>query len=153
MTLQRPTTADGNVLNRRLEHGAMDRTNLEIRRAFDRGRRLRLRRARERRCLLAIDRCLNHLEEIHAGGGAIYRRDGCRKVVDELVETVHEQPPGPVHEARNSYDLHSALLNWESRVLDALVPHRRELFPDLNLDGDDWPRRRRHRRRSQLASA
>ncbi|MGH7610688.1 MAG: hypothetical protein ACREN4_01580 [Candidatus Dormibacteria bacterium] len=100
-----------------------------------------------RRCLQAIDDCLNGLEELHVKGTAIYRRDGCRKVVARLIARTGEQPPDAVQCARTSYDLHSALLNWESAVLDAVVPHRRERFPDLNLERDEWPRPRRRRRR------
>ena len=133
--------------------GTMDRANREIRLALDRSRRRRLVQSGKRRCLNAIDDCLNKLEEMHAAGAHISRRDGCRKVVAQLVEAIRQDPPEDVQTARNSYDLHSALLNWQSGVLDALVPHRRELFPDLNLERDDWPRPRRRRRRAGAAGA
>src|ERR1035437_8357727 len=133
--------------------GTMDRANREIRLALDRSRRRRLVQSGKRRCLNAIDDCLNKLEDMHADGAHTSRRDGCRKVVAQLVEAIRQDPPEDVQTARNSYDLHSALLNWQSGVLDALVPHRRELFPDLNLERDDWPRPRRRRRRAGASGA
>ncbi len=133
--------------------GAMGRTNRDIRHALERACQLQLTHARKRRCLEAIDDCLTRLEELHAHDQEISRREGCRRVVAELAEMVREDPPEPVQKARNSYDLHSALLNWESGVLDALVPGRRERFPDLSADGDDWPRRRRRRHRTASALA
>ncbi|HUY08927.1 MAG TPA: hypothetical protein VMW80_05690 [Candidatus Dormibacteraeota bacterium] len=128
--------------------GRMDRANREIRWALAQSQRRSVVQTRKRRCLTAIDECLTKLEDLHAKGTQIARRDGCRKMVAQLVEAVRENPPDAVQTARNSYDLHSALLNWESLVLDALVPHRRERFPDLNLERDDWPRPRRRRRRA-----
>ncbi|MGB6770550.1 MAG: hypothetical protein WBF51_00895 [Candidatus Dormiibacterota bacterium] len=130
----------------------MDRANREIRVALDRGRRRRLVQSQKRRCLSAIDDCLFKLEELHVKGVHIGRRDRCRKVVAELVSQACEEAPEDVQTARTSYDLHSALLNWESAVLDALVPRRRELFPDLN-QRDDWPRPRRPRRRRRPGAA
>ncbi|MGH7610044.1 MAG: hypothetical protein ACREOD_08970 [Candidatus Dormibacteria bacterium] len=130
----------------------MARSNLEIRRALDRGLQRRQMRWHMRRCLQAIDNCLTTLEELHVKGTAIYRRDGCRKVVAGLVAEAGEQPPEAVQLARTSYDLHSALLNWESSVLDAVVPRRRERFPDLNQERDEWPRPRRRRRRRRADS-
>ena len=124
----------------------MDRANREIRMALDRGRRRRLVQSQKRRCLTAIDDCLYKLEEMHVKGFPIRRRDRCRKVVTELVSLACEEAPEAVKTARTSYDLHSALLNWQSAVLDALVPRRRELFPDLN-QREDWPRPRRRRQR------
>lgn len=137
----------------RSEAGEMDRANREIRLALDRGRRGHLLLLRKRRCLHAIDDCLTRLEDLHAKGAQIARRDGCRKVVAQLVAAIREVPPDEVQTARNSYDLHSALLNWQSGVLDALVPHRRERFPDLDQERDEWPRPRRRRRRSPGAGA
>ncbi|MGH7641075.1 MAG: hypothetical protein ACREOL_09260 [Candidatus Dormibacteria bacterium] len=129
----------------------MDRANQEIREALARGSRRRLSRSRNRVCLRAIDDCLMDLEELHAKGTQISRRDGCRKVLDGLQQKIDLALPLAVQEARNSYDLHCALLNWQSTVLDALVPHRRELFPDLNQERDEWPRPRRRRRRRLAA--
>jgi hypothetical protein len=126
----------------------MDRANREIRMALARGRRRRLVQSQKRRCLTAIDDCLFRLEEMHVKGLHIGRRDRCRKVVAELMSATREQVPADVQTARTSYALHSALLNWQSAVLDALVPRRRELFPDLNQH-EDWPRPRRPRRRRQ----
>jgi len=126
----------------------MDRANREIRVALAESRQRNLVKSRKRRCLTGIDDCLTKLEELHAKGTQIARRDGCRKVVAQLVAAVCEEPPEAVQTARNSYDLHSALLNWQSLVLDTLVPHRRERFPDLNRERDDWPRPRRRRRRA-----
>lgn len=133
----------------------MERTNREIRVALAESQQRAMVESRRRRCLNAIDDCLTKLEDLHAKGARIARREGCRKVVARLVETVHEDPPEAVQTARNSYDLHSALLNWQSLVLDALVPHRRERFPDLNQERDDWPRPRRRRtaRAGSLAAA
>lgn len=131
----------------------LDQANREIRLALDRGQRRQLVTSRKRRCLRAIDDCLTRLEDLHAKGAQIARRDGCRKVVAQLVEAIREDPPEEVQTARNSYDLHSALLNWQSGVLDALVPHRRERFPDLNQERDEWPRPRRRRRRSAPSGA
>lgn len=126
----------------------MDRANREIRLAMDLGRRRRLVQSQKRRCLNAIDECLYKLEEMHVKGIHIGRRDRCRKVVAELLSITNEQAPEDVQTAHTSYDLHSALLNWQSAVLDALVPGRRERFPDLN-QREDWPRPRRPRRRRQ----
>lgn len=128
--------------------GTIEAADAEIRLALRRSRRRSLAQSGRRSLLEAIDECLTRLEELHVHGDLIARRDGCRKVVAGLVEQVGEEPPESVREARTSYDLHSALLNWESTVLDALVPQRRERFPDLNQEADEWPRpRRRHRRR------
>lgn len=133
--------------------GKMDCANREIRLALAQSQRRSLVQSRKRRCLIAIDDCLTKLEELHSKGTQIPRRDGCRKVVAQLVETICENPPEAVQTARNSYDLHSALLNWQSMVLDTLVPHRRERFPDLNQERDDWPRPRRRRRRAASSGA
>lgn len=133
--------------------GELDQANREIRLALDRSQRRNLVISGKRRCLQAIDDCLTRLEDLHAKGAQIARRDGCRKVVAQLVESIREDPPEEVQTARNSYDLHSALLNWQSGVLDALVPHRRERFPDLNQERDEWPRPRRRRRRSAPSGA
>jgi hypothetical protein len=108
--------------------GRLERANREIRRSLAESRRKSQIEVRKRRCLNAIDECLSKLEELHAKGTRIARREGCRKVVAQLVEKVREDPPEAVQTARNSYDLHAALLNWESLVLDALIPHRRERF-------------------------
>lgn len=132
--------------------GAMDRANQEIRLALEHTRHLHLAQTGRRHCLNAIDDCLTSLEEMHARGAHIARRDGCRKVVAQLTETIRQDPPEDVQSARTSYDLHSALLNWQSGVLDALVPQRRARFPDLNSETDDWPRPRRRRRRRQVAA-
>jgi hypothetical protein len=134
------------------QEGRLDRANREIRTALDLGRRRRLVQSQKRRCLTAIDDCLYKLEEMHVKGIHIGRRDRCRKVVAELVSVACEDAPEDVQTARTSYDLHSALLNWQSTVLDALVPRRRELFPDLN-QREDWPRPRRPRRRRQRQAA
>ncbi|MGH7642870.1 MAG: hypothetical protein ACRENX_07655 [Candidatus Dormibacteria bacterium] len=131
----------------------MDRANREIRLALALSRQRHTLQSGKRRCLNAIDDCLTKLEELHAKGTQIARRDGCRKVVAQLVEATREEPPEAVQSARNSYDLHSALLNWESLVLDVLVPGRRERFPDLNLERDEWPRPRRRRRRPTSSGA
>jgi len=133
---------------RRSRPGGLERANREIRSALALSQRRRLNESRQRRRLQAIDRCLTTLEELHQEGALIARRDGCRKVVARLLDEVCGVPPEAVETARNSYDLHSALLDWQSAVLDDLVPHRRERFPDLNLEMDDWPRPRRRRRRS-----
>ncbi len=134
-----------------LGRGPVDVASWEIRGALQRGLQRRVLRTHRRRCLEAIDGCLNRLEELHLKGAQIARRDGCRKVVASLAAEVGEQPPEAVQTARTSYDLHSALLNWQSAVLDAIVPRRRERFPDLNLELDEWPRpRRRHRRHRAL---
>ncbi len=133
--------------------GRLDRANREIRRSLAESRRRSQLQLRKRRCLNAIDECLSKLEELHAKGARIARREGCRKVVAQLVEKVREDPPEAVQTARNSYDLHAALLNWESLVLDALIPHRRERFPDLNQEQEDWPRPRRRRRRTPNSRA
>ncbi|MGH7666684.1 MAG: hypothetical protein ACREN1_05145 [Candidatus Dormibacteria bacterium] len=137
----------------RPDHQRIQRANHEIRSALVKSRRRRLLQSGKRRCLNAIDECLSELEELHAKGAQIARRDGCRKVVAGLVQRIREEPPDEVQTARNSYDLHSALLNWQSAVLDALVPHRRELFPDLNQEVDEWPRPRRRRRRAPVSGA
>ncbi|HVB14554.1 MAG TPA: hypothetical protein VNH38_07350 [Candidatus Dormibacteraeota bacterium] len=128
--------------------GRLDCANQEIRLALALSQQRHLVQSRRRRCLNAIDDCLTKLEELHAKGTRIARRDGCRKVVAQLMAMAREDPPEAVLTARNSYDLHSALLNWQSGVLDALVPHRRERYPDLNRERDDWPRSRRRRRRT-----
>jgi hypothetical protein len=156
-TIVRPTTttrdSSANLSIWQTSSGRIGRANQEIRRALDGSKKVRLVDSRRRRSLHAIDDCLNRLEDLHAKGAPIARRDGCRKVVAQLVEAIRENPPEEVQTARNSYDLHSALLNWQSSVLDALVPHRRERFPDLNLERDEWPRPRRRRRRSTGVAA
>jgi hypothetical protein len=120
-------------------------TNREVRAALERGRRRRLMRSGKRRWLEAIDRYLNRLEEMHVRGTQISRRDGCRKMIAGLLEEVGKVAPESVKTARNSYDLHSALLDWQSVALDAIVAGRRQRFPDLNLETDHWPRPRRRR--------
>ena len=131
--------------------GAMGRADLEIRIALDNGRQRRLSKAQLRRCLDAIDDGLERLEKLHLADLPISHLGGCRKVLEGLIVRAGEEPPEAVRTARTSYALHSALLNWESAVLDALVPHRRELFPDLNQDCDDRPGPRRRRPQSQLS--
>jgi len=132
---------------------SLDLANRDIQMALEASQRKSAVQSGRRRCLNAIDECLTRLEELHARGVQIARRDGCRKVVAQLTGVISEEPPEAVQAARNSYDLHSALLNWQSGVLDSLVPGRRERYPDLDLERDEWPRPRRRRRRSPRAGA
>ena len=110
-----------------------------------RGSKLRSRES-ARAFLRAIDECLNYLEERHLAGAYIARHSGCRKIVSGLVHRFGVTPPAPVQEARTSYALHFALLDWEGGILDTLIPNRHQRFPDLDLDRDDWPVPRRRRR-------
>lgn len=89
--------------------------------------------------LAFIDRCLNGLEERHLQGGYIGRQSGCRSLVEALVSQTSLTPPDPVWEARTSFALHAALLDWESNLMDDLIPMRRQLFPDLEQDCENWP--------------
>jgi hypothetical protein len=102
-----------------------------------------------RACLLAVDECLNYLEERHLAGAYIARHSGCRKIVTALVRRLGITPPPSVEEARTSYALHCALLDWEGGILDSLIPNRHQQFPDLDLERDEWPVPRRRRRTRQ----
>jgi hypothetical protein len=104
------------------------------------------RRARE--LLEGIDECLNLLEERHLNGSCIGRQRACNRLVEGLILAYQAVPPEAVWSARTSFALHAALLDWQSSILDEVVPHRRELFPDLETDREDWPipRLRRARR-------
>lgn len=106
-------------------------------------------RGRRARALLeAIDGCLNLLEERHLKGSCIGRQRACHRLVEGLAVAQGVVPPEAVWSARTSFALHAALLDWQSTILDEVVPHRRELFPDLETDREDWPipRLRRSRR-------
>jgi hypothetical protein len=102
-----------------------------------------------RACLLAVDECLNYLEERHLAGAYIARHSGCRKIVTALVRRLGISPPPSVEDARTSYALHCALLDWEGGILDSLIPNRHQQFPDLDLERDEWPVPRRRRRPRQ----
>jgi hypothetical protein len=102
-----------------------------------------------RACLIAVDECLNYLEERHLAGAYIARHSGCRKIVTALVRRLGITPPPSVEEARTSYALHCALLDWEGGILDSLIPNRHQRFPDLDLERDEWPVPRRRRRSRQ----
>ncbi len=106
------------------------------------------RRTAARALLEAIDDCLNLLEERHVKGGCIGRQRACNTLVADLAAAVGANPPEAVWAARTSYALHAALLDWQSSILDQVVPDRRSRFPDLEADRDDWPvpRLRRARR-------
>ncbi|HUY25196.1 MAG TPA: hypothetical protein VMV09_07830 [Candidatus Saccharimonadales bacterium] len=129
------------------ERGAIAQANAELRAALEEESKARRYSAHFRRCLDAIDACLSGLEDLHLANLPIAQVGGCQAAVRALVAETGEEPPASVRTARNSYALHEALLDWESAVLDALVPRRRELFPDLNRDWDERARTRRHRRR------
>ncbi len=112
-------------------------------------------RRRARVLLEAIDKCLNLLEERHLNGSCIGRHRACNALVEALSASQGVIAPEAVWAARTSFALHAALLEWESSVLDELVPRRRELFPDLDAERDDWavPRLRRDRRQSRARRA
>lgn len=133
----RQDPADGSCTPRR--HWARDRRNSARRAA--------------RRCLAAIDECLNQLEEKHLAGHCLRRQRACQDLVGELVATCGEKPPRPVEAARTSYALHAALLDWESSLLDRIIPHRREIFPDLEQEAETWkvPKPKRRNRESPSA--
>ncbi|MDA8332722.1 MAG: hypothetical protein M0027_16250 [Candidatus Dormibacteraeota bacterium] len=99
--------------------------------------------------LVAIDECLNQLEERHLKGGYIGRQAACHRVVAALVAATGGAAPEGVWCARTSYALHAALLDWQSAILDELIPQRKERFPDLVSEHDEWavPRLRRVKRR------
>jgi hypothetical protein len=128
------------------ERGAIARASAEFRAAREQGRKERLYRSHFRRRLDAIDECLSRLEDLHLAGLPIAQLGGRKAVVEALAAQAGEEPPAAVRTARNSYALHDALLDWESAVLDAVVPGRRERFPDLDRDSDGLPRMRRRRR-------
>ncbi|MHB8394965.1 MAG: hypothetical protein ACYDC5_10775 [Candidatus Dormibacteria bacterium] len=81
------------------------------------------------------------------------------RVTSERIHRVLTRPPvglrQPVWSARTSYALHAALLDWQSSILDEVLPGRRERFPDLEAERDECPiprlRRTRRRTRSSLA--
>ncbi|MHB1525382.1 MAG: hypothetical protein ACYCZN_03725 [Candidatus Dormibacteria bacterium] len=89
-----------------------------------------------RHCLLAIDLCLEQLEELHLRGRYIARQRGCQQVVANLARALEGTPPESVLQARTSYALHAALLNWQAAVLDQMIPDRQQRFPDL--EGERW---------------
>lgn len=91
-----------------------------------------------RRTLGAVDDVLMELEELHLTGRCIGRHRACQQVVAALAAKTGETPPPRVAEARTSYALHVALLDWQSSILDRLIPRRRERFPDLQ-ERDEWP--------------
>lgn len=91
-----------------------------------------------RHTLNAVDELLTELEELHLAGRCIGRHSTCRQVVARLAARTGETPPARVIDARTSYALHVALLDWQSAILDRIVPRRRERFPDLQ-ERDDWP--------------
>ncbi len=109
------------------------------------------RAGRARGLLLAIDGCLNELEERHLKGQCLGRQRVCHKLVESLSAGWGVAPPDAVWSARTSFALHAALLDWQSNILDEAIPGRRERFPDLEAERDDWaiPRVGRTRRRAR----
>ncbi|MHB8324778.1 MAG: hypothetical protein ACYDEA_02645 [Candidatus Dormibacteria bacterium] len=100
-----------------------------------------------RHCLLAIDWCLEQLEELHLSGRCIARQRGCQQVVASLARYLDGAPPESVLQARTSYALHAALLDWQATVLDQMIPDRQQRFPDLEDERWTVPRvSRRHGR-------
>ncbi|MHB1501157.1 MAG: hypothetical protein ACYCYK_08350 [Candidatus Dormibacteria bacterium] len=108
------------------------------------------RAGRARALLSAIDGCLNDLEERHLKGQCLGRQRVCHQLVESLSAGWGVTPPDAVWSARTSFALHAALLDWQSNILDEVVPGRRQRFPDLEVERDDWPipRIRRTRRRA-----
>ncbi len=133
------------------ERCGIAQANSEFRTALDQSRKRRLQAEHFRRCLNVIDECLSRLEDLHLADLPIAKLGGRQAVVQALVAQTGDEPPAAVRTAHNSYALHEALLDWEWEVLDALVPRRRELFPDLSKDRDK-PRRMRRSRRKGLGS-
>ena len=91
-----------------------------------------------RRCLQAIDQCLNELEELHLEDRHLARQLACQRVVDVLVGRTGVRPPDDVTSARSSYALHAALLDWQGSLLDQLVPNRQQRFPDSDPESERW---------------
>lgn len=91
-----------------------------------------------RRSLRVIDEVLGELEDLHEKGRCLGRQRACQEFVAGLVRRLGEVPPEHVRGARTSYALHAALLDWQSALLDRMIPGRRELFPDLQ-ERDEWP--------------
>jgi len=132
-----------------IELDVIARSNLDFTLALERRLQQRIVQRQMRRCLEAIDKCLADLEELHVNGAPLTRRHDCRGVVAGLISRAGEEPPAGVQMARTSYELHSALLDWESAVLDGVVSDRRERYPDLTEERDQWRRPRRRRSRHQ----
>ena len=109
--------------------------------------------AARRRCLLAIDRCLERLEAMHEERGGGEAHDLGRGVLADLEATAGMAPPMAVRRARGSYRLHDALLGWQSSVLDALVAERRVRYPDLVREPDRRCLPPRHRERGPTPDA
>ncbi|MHB1523880.1 MAG: hypothetical protein ACYCS9_11430 [Candidatus Dormibacteria bacterium] len=100
--------------------------------------RRELARARTGRHLLrVIDDLLGELEDLHEAGQCLKRRRACQQFVGRITRRLRIMPPEGVLEARTSYALHAALLEWQAAIFDWIVPGRREMFPDLQ-ERDEW---------------
>ncbi|HUY98365.1 MAG TPA: hypothetical protein VMW47_12235 [Verrucomicrobiae bacterium] len=118
------------------DEGSMTRATRQIRLAMAaHAHRAEARRWR-RRGIQAIDRALDHLEELHSADvapGHAY----CQQMVDDIIAATGMDAPARVRRASSSYHLHSALLLWQERVMEALIPARQRLYPDLDPEVDE----------------
>jgi hypothetical protein len=90
-----------------------------------------------RHLLRVIDDLLGELEDLHEAGRCLKRRRACQQFVGRITRRLRVRPPEAVLEARTSYALHAALLEWQAAIFDWIVPGRREKFPDLQ-EQDEW---------------
>jgi hypothetical protein len=86
---------------------------------------LALGRRQARRCLTAIDDCLDALECLHLRDRTSPSRSACRAVIQMLV-SLGIEPPAAVRGASDTYALHEALLDWQEMVLENLLRLRRQ---------------------------
>jgi len=77
-------------------------------------------RRRVRRCLTAIDDCLDFLELLHVRDQTPPARSACGAVIEALVSRGIGPPPA-VRGALDTYALHEALLDWQEFVLEDLL--------------------------------
>ncbi len=90
-----------------------------------------------RHLLRVIDDLLGELEDLHEAGQCLKRRRACQQFVGRITRRVRVMPPDRVLEARTSFALHAALLEWQAAIFDWILPGRREMFPDLQ-EQDEW---------------
>ncbi len=131
--------------------------SLAVRRSAQAARRQGTAARRQRAVLREIDAVLDTLETWHLDPRSPEEDlpTAFSAVLGALSRVAEGPLPDSVREAPSSYQLHLALLAWQSDLLDILLPDRRARFPDLDTDGDEplQPAPRSVRRRAAAQAA
>ena len=90
-------------------------------------------RMRTQQKIAVIDELIEVLEEHNLEGERRIDR-GVRKMVRRLEDELNVPLPRQVLRARNTARLHGAVLDWMETVVDQLIPERRRICTDVDID-------------------